>query len=91
MGNREAEIELTLSRLMLGDSLLKLSAMMATFSVQETRRQSAEGQCFARIVRILDAEGANRAIEPLETVTLNRPKSPYESTRPPAETSGIAS
>jgi len=69
MDDREAEIEMTLERLRLGDSLLELAAMMATYSVVESRRQCAEGQRLARIVRLLDAEAAERAADELETTT----------------------
>ena len=69
MDDREAEIEMTLERLRLGDSLLELAAMMATYAVRETGRQCAEGQRFAHAVRVLDAEAVERAADELETTT----------------------
>ena len=64
----EAEIEVTLAWLRLGDSLLELAAMMATFAWRETGRQCTEGQRLARIVRVLDAEASQRATAEAETV-----------------------
>ncbi len=64
----EAEIEVTLAWLRLGDSLLELAAMMATFAWRETGRQCTEGQRLARIVRVLDAESSQRATAEAETV-----------------------
>ncbi len=72
LDDREREIELTLERLRLGDSFLELAAMMATYAWRETGRQCTEGQRLARIVRIvrvLDAEAAERAADELETTT----------------------
>ena len=69
MDDREADIEVTLERLRLGDSLLALAAMMATYAVRKTRQQCVEGQRFARIVRLLDAEASQQAPDELETTT----------------------
>ena len=72
MDDREADIEVTLERLRLGDSLLELAAMMASYAWRETRRQCAEGQRFARIARALEAleaEPSQRAADALETAT----------------------
>ena len=69
MDDREADIEVTLERLRLGASLLDLAAMMGTFAWKETKRQCTEGQRLARIVRLLDAEAAERAADKLETTT----------------------
>jgi len=65
----EAEIEVTLAWLRLGDSLLELAAMMSTFAWKETKRQCTEGQRLARIVRVLDAEAVERAADAVETTT----------------------
>ncbi len=69
MDDREADIEVTLERLRLGDSLLELAAMMATYAVRKTRQQCAEGQRFAHAVRLLDAEASQQAPDELETTT----------------------
>ena len=72
MDDREAEmIEVTLERLRLGDSLLELAAMMATYAVRETQRQCGESQRAARIARALEAleaEPSERATDAVETV-----------------------
>ena len=73
MDDREAAmIEATLERLRLGDSLLELAAMMATYAVRETGRQCAESQRCARIagaLEALEAEPSQRAADALETAT----------------------
>lgn len=69
MNERDAAIEATLARLRLGDSLLKLSAMMVTYAVRETRCQCAAAQLVARVVREMEAERATTAADALEKVT----------------------
>ena len=65
----EAEIEVTLERLRLGDSLLQLCAAIASSAVRTTRQQLHRySECCARR-RTLDAEAAKRAADALETTT----------------------
>jgi len=60
------DVEQILASLKIGDLTLKLASRTATNVVRETRRQCAEGQSFARIVRVLEAETAKRAVDAME-------------------------